>query len=159
MRTLRALLLVAATEITSLCSPGGVLENVRKIQVDATVIEQPEKVKDPVAANLVRYNLRAAVRDALLEEGDSPIRAHIVLDEFSAEGGAQRLMNLGTGRSIRTMEGRLVIQDSSGKELASVKFHVRGSVAFGPSEGNNTPGHQAASDLEQRLLEEITRLK
>ena len=112
-----------------------------------------------MAANLAHYNLRAAVRDALLEEGDSPIRAHIVLDEFSPEGGVQRLMNLGTGRSIRTVDGRLVIQDASGKELASVKFHVRGSVAFGPGDGNNTPGRQAASDFEQLLLQEITRLK
>jgi hypothetical protein len=158
MRTFRAFLFIAATSTASFCSAAGVLENVRKIQVDPTVIEQPDKVKDPVAANLVRYNLRAAVRDALLEEGNSPIRAHIVLDEFSSESGAKRLMDLGTGRSIRTVDGRLVIQDASGKELASVKIHVRGSVAFGPSEGS-THSRQAASDFEQRLLEEIARLK
>ncbi len=159
MRTFQPLLFTAATSTASFCSAAGVLENGRKIQVDPTVIEQPDKVKDPMAANLVRYNLRAAVRDELLEEGNSPIRAHIVLDEFSSESGAKRLMDLGTGRSIRTVDGRLVIQDASGKELASVKIHVRGSVAFGPSEGNNTQGRQAASDFEQRLLEEITRLK
>jgi hypothetical protein len=159
MRIFQVLLFVAATSTASFCSPGGVLENIRRIQVDPTVIEQPEKVKDAVAASLVRYNLRAAVRDALLEEGDSPIRAHIVLDEFSSEGTAKRLLGLGTGRSTRTMDGRLVIQDASGRELASVKIHVRGTVAFSPREGDNTQGRQTASDFEQRLREEIERLK
>ena len=159
MRIFHVLLFLAATSMASFCSPGGVLENVRKIQVDPTVIEQPEKVKDAVAANLVRYNLRAAVRDALLEEGDSPIRAHIVLEEFSSEGRAKRLIGFGTGRSTSTVDGRLVIQDASGKELASVKIHLRGTVAFSPQEGDNTQGRKAASDFEQRLLEEIERLK
>ena len=159
MRVCPLVLFVAATSTASFGSPGGVLENVRKIQVDPTVIEQPERVKDPVAAKLVRYNLRAAVRDALLEEGDSPIRAHIVLDEFSSGSAAKRVMDLGSSRSIRTVDGRLVIQDASGKELASVKIHVHGSVAFGASEGNNTQGRRPASDFEQRLLEEIERLK
>jgi len=159
VRILQVLLFVAATSTASFCSPARVLENVRRIQVDPTVIEQPEKVKDPVAANLVRYDLRAALRDALLEEGDSPIRAHIVLDEFSSVGTAKRLMNLGTGASTRTVDGRLVIQDASGKELASVRIRVRGSVASGPAGGNNTKGRKPASDFEQRLLEEIERLK
>ena len=159
MRILQVLLFVAATSTASFCSPARVLENVRRIQVDPTVIEQPEKVKDPVAAKLVRYDLSAALRDALLEEGDSPIRAHIVLDEFSSAGTAKRLMNFGTGGSTRTVEGRLVIQDGSGKELASVKIHVRGSVAFSPGEGNGAQSRRPASDFEQRLLEEIERLK
>jgi hypothetical protein len=136
-----------------------VLENVRKIQVDPTVIEQPEKVKDTVAANLVRYSLRAAVRDALLEEGPSPIRAHIVLDGFSSESRTKRLIGFGTGRSTSTVDGRLVIQDASGKELASVIIHVHGSVASSPSDGNNTQGRQPTSDFQKRLLEEIERLK
>ena len=159
MRIFQVLVFVAATSTASFCSPGGVLENVRKIQVDPTVIAHPEKVQDAVAANLVRYNLRAAFRDALFEEGDSPIRAHIVLDEFSSESTAKRLIGLGTGRSTRTVDGRLVIQDASGKELASVKIHVRGTVAFSARAGDNTQGRLAASDFEQRLLEEIERLK
>jgi hypothetical protein len=68
-------------------------------------------------------------------------------------------MNFGTGRSIRTVDGRLVIQDATGRELASVKVHVRGSVAFGPDEASNARGRRPVSDLEQRLLEEIERLK
>ncbi|MGO8788733.1 MAG: hypothetical protein ACLQVL_15310 [Terriglobia bacterium] len=159
MRIVQVLLFVVVVSSVSLCFPGGVLENVRKIQVDPTVIEQPEKVKDAVAANLVRYNLRAAVRDALFEEGDSPLRAHFALDEFSPEGTAKRLIGLGSGRSIYTVDGRLVIQDASGKELASVKIHVHGSVASSPADGNNSQGRQPASDLERRLLEEIERLK
>ena len=159
MRIFQVLLFVAVTSTASFCSPGGVLENVRKIQVDPTVIEQPGKVKDAVAASLVRYDLRAAVRDALLEEGDSPIRAHIVLDEFSSEGTAKRLMDFGTGRSIRTVEGTLVVLGAGGKELASVRIHFRGSIAFDPAEGNPGQGRQPASEFEQRLLQEIERLK
>jgi hypothetical protein len=52
-----------------------------------------------------------------------------------------------------------VIQDAGGKELASVKIHVHGSVASSPVDGNNTQGRQPASDFERRLLEEIERLK
>jgi hypothetical protein len=159
MRIFQVLLFVVATSTALFCSPGGVLENVRKIQVDPTVIEQPEKVKDAVAANLVRYSLRAAVRDALLEEGASPIRAHIVLDGFSSEGRTKRLIGFGTGRSISTVDGRLVIQDASGRELASVNVHVHGSVASSPNDGNNTQGRQPTSDFQKRLLEEIERLK
>jgi hypothetical protein len=153
------LFFIAATSAAAFCSPGGVLENVRKIQVDPTVIEQPEKVKDAAAANLVRYDLRAAVRDSLLEEGDSSIRAHFVLDEFSSEGKAKRLIGFGSGHNTSTVDGRLVIHDASGEELASVKIHVHGSIASSPGDGNNTQGRQPTSDFERRLLEEIERLK
>ena len=159
MRIFHVLVFVAATSAAAFCSPGGVLENVKKIQVDPTVIEQPQKVKDARAANLIRYDLRAAVRDALFEEGDSPTRAHIVLDEFFSESKAKRLIGFGSGRSTSTVDGRLVIQNASGKELASVKIHIRGSVASSPADGNNTQGRQPTSDFEKRLLEEIERLK
>jgi len=36
---------------------------------------------------------------------------------------------------------------------------MRGSVAFGPADGNNSAGRRPASDFEHRLLEEIERLK
>jgi hypothetical protein len=159
MRSLQVLLFVIATSAAAFCSPGGVLENVRTIQVDPTVIRQPDKVKDPVAASLARYNLRAALRDALFEEGASPIRAHIVLDEFSSESTAKRLIGFGSGRSTNTVEGKLVIQDASGKDLASVRIHVHGSVASSPGDGNNTQGRQPTSDFEKLLLDEIERLK
>jgi len=159
MRPLYVLLVLAVISTASIGSAGGVLKNVKRIQVDPTVIEQPEKVKDAVAAKLVRYDLRAAVRDALLEEGDSQVRAHFVLDQFSTDGAAKRVMAMGTGRTTRTVDGKLVIQDARGKELASVRIHVRGSVAFGPDEASSTQGRKPASDFERRLLEEIERLK
>ncbi len=159
MSMLRVLLFLAVTSMASFCYAGGVLANVKKIQVEPTVIEHPEKVKDAVAAKLVRYDLRAAVKDAILEEGESPIRTHFVLDEFSSQGATKKLMNFGTGRTIRTVDGRLVIQDATGRELASVKVHVRGSVALDPDEASNAQGRRPVSDLEQRLLEEIERLK
>ncbi len=159
MRRFRVLLFIIATSTAAFCSPAGVLEHVREIQVDPTVIEQPDKVQDAAAANLVRYDLRAAVRDGRFEEGDSPIRAHIVLEGFSSEGKAKRLIGFASGRSISTVDGKLVIQDASGKELASAKIHVHGTVASSPSDGNNTQGRQPTSDFERRLLEEIERLK
>jgi hypothetical protein len=159
MRASQFLFLIVATSTASFCSPGGVLEGVKTIQIDPTVIAQPEKVKDATAANLTRYDLRAAVRDAYLEEGDAPIRAHIVLDDFSSEGKAKRVIGFGSGRKISTVDGRLVIQDASGKQLASVKIHVHGSIASNPADGNNTQGHQPTSDFEKCLLEEIERLK
>jgi hypothetical protein len=159
MRLFQVVLFALATSTPVYCSPGGILEKVTKIQVDPTVVEQPEKVKDAVAANLVRYNLRAAVKDAHLEEGDSPIRAHFVLDEFSSESNAKRLMGLNGDRGASTVDGRLVIQDAAGKELASIKIHLHGTVAFSQGDGSNTKGRGATSDFEQRLLKEIEGLK
>jgi hypothetical protein len=159
MRLFHVLLFVVATSTAAFCSPGGVLEKVTKIQVDPTVVEQPEKVKDAIAANLIRYNLRAAVKDAHLEEGESPIRAHFVLDEFTSESNTKRLMGLTGDRDASTVDGRLVIQDATGKELASIKIHLRGSVTFSQVGGDNTKGRQATSDFEQRLLKEIEGLK
>jgi hypothetical protein len=158
MRISQVLLFVAATSQAAWCSPGGVLEKVTRIQVDQTVVEHPEKVDSSVAANLVRFNLRAAVKDAHFDEGESATRAHFVLEEFSSESAAKRLMNLGSGRTTSTVDGKLVIQDASGKELASVKIHVHGSVAFTAGDGRD-PRTRATSDLEQRLLQEIERLK
>jgi hypothetical protein len=68
-------------------------------------------------------------------------------------------MDIGTGRALRTVEGRLVIQDASGKELASVTIHFRGSVGLNPDSGTNAQGRRPASEFEQRLLDEIERLK
>lgn len=159
MRIFQVLIFIAATSPAVFCSTGGVLEKVTKIQVDPTVIEQPENVDSATAADLVRFNLRAAVKDARFEEGNSPVRAHFVLDKFSSEGVAKRLMGTGTGRGTNTVDGRLVIQDSSGKELASVKIHVHGSVAFRQAAGNDAQSRPATSDFEQRLLKELEMLK
>jgi hypothetical protein len=159
LRSFCVLALLVSSAAAAFCSPAGILESVKTIQIDPTVIEQPDKVKDAVAADLVRYDLRAAIRDALFEEGISTVHAHFVLDEFSRQGASKRLADLGTGRSTRIVEGRLVIQDANGGELASIKIHVRGSVAFDPGQESNTQGHKPASDLEKSLLAEIEKLK
>jgi len=158
MKIFPVLILVASASTAAYASPGGVLEKVKKIQVDQTVVEQPDKVDNNMAANLIRFDLRAAVKDAHLDEGDSPIKAHFVLEEFSSESRARRLIGLGTGRSICTVDGRLVIDDENGKELANVKIHVRGSVAFSPGDGNDSRS-KPISDFEQRLHDEIEKLK
>ena len=69
MRTIRVLLFVAAVSTAAFCSTdvlkAGVLEKVSTLQVDPTVVTNPEKVKDPAAAaNLVRFTLRSAIREA-----------------------------------------------------------------------------------------------
>ena len=158
MKIFPVLFIVAAASAAAFGSPGGVLEKVKKIQVDQTVVSQPDKVDNNMAANLIRFDLRAAVKDAHLDEGDSPIKAHFVLEEFSSESRARRLIGLGTGRSICTVDGRLVIDDENGKELANIKIHVRGSVAFSPGDGNDSRT-KPISDFEQRLHDEIEKLK
>jgi len=159
MRIFQVLFVVAAASTAAFCSPGGVLEKVTKIQVDPTVVEHPENVDSSLAGDLVRYNLRAAVKDAHFDEGDSPVRAHFVLEKFSSEGGVKKLTGLGTGRSTKTVDGKLIIQDPSGKELANVQIHVHGSVAFAQAQGDEAQGRHATSDFEQRLLKEIEMLK
>ncbi len=137
---------------------GGTLSNVKTIQVDATVIPNPDKVKDPSAANLVQDSLRAALRNADFEVGESPVRAHIVLNEFTSGSFAKRfIIGFGAGRS--TVDGRLVIVDETGKEIANVRIRVRGNLIWSPYQGANTQRRQATNSFDQRLLEEIEKLK
>ena len=149
---------MTAISTAAFCSPGGVLEKVTKIQVDPTVVEQPEKITDSMAPNLVRFNLRAAIKDAHLEEGSSPVKAHIVLEKFTQENATKKLLNFGSGKNINNVDARLVIEDASGKQLANVRFHIHGSVAFTHAEGS-AEDRPATSDFEQRLVQEIERLK
>ena len=134
------------------------LAGVKTVQVDPTVVPKAEKVKEEHAPNQVADSLRNALKDANFEIGDAPIRAHIVLDEFTSGSTAKRFMvGFGAGRS--TVDCRLVIQDSEGKELVNRRIRVRGNLIFSPYQGNNTQRRQAVSSFEQRLLEEIERLK
>jgi len=139
--------------------PSAPLRDVKTIQVEPTVVPNAEKVKDPSAPNLVQDSLKNALRIANIEIAENaPVRAHIVLDEFTSGSMAKRFwVGMGAGRSAVTC--RLVLQDSSGKELANTKIHVRGNLAFSPYQGNNTQRRQAVSSFEQRLLEEIERMK
>jgi Domain of unknown function (DUF4410) len=137
----------------------GILQGVKTVQVDPTVVPNPNKVKEAYAPNLVQSSLRNAFRSAGLEIADSaPIRAHVVLDEFTSGSTAKRvLVGLGAGRSAVTCH--LVLQDASGKELSNIRIRVRGNFAFSSYEGNNTQRRQAMSSMEQRFLEEIEKMK
>ncbi len=144
---------------TAVAQTAPALRGVKTIQVDPTVVSNSEKVKEESAPNLVQDSLKNAVRSANIDLADSaPIRAHIILDEFTSGSMAKRFMvGMGAGRSSVTCQ--LVIQDAAGKELANTKIHVRGNLAFSPYQGNNTQRRQAVSSFEQRLMEEIEKMK
>ena len=136
-----------------------ILRNVKSIQVDATVVPKPDSVKDTSAPNLVQDSLKNALHSANIEAAESaPIHAHIVLDEFTSGSTAKRFMvGFGAGRS--TVDCRLVLQDGDGKELSNVRIRVRGNLIFSPYQGNNTQRRQAVNSFDQRLLEEIEKMK
>ena len=149
--TLKAQQLVSTTT--------GVLHEIKTIQVEPTVVSAADKVKDPAAANLVQDSLKNAFRLADFQVAESaPIHAHLILDEFTSGSAAKRfVVGFGAGRS--TVTCRLVLQDADGKELSNTRIHVRGNLAFSPYQGNNTQRRQAVNSLDQRLLEEIEKLK
>ena len=134
------------------------LAGVKVVQVDPTVVAKPENVKEDHAANQVADSLKRALRDADFEIGESPIRAHSVLTEFTSGSTAKRFMiGLGAGRS--TVDCNLVIQDAEGKELYNKRIRVRGNLAWSSYQGGNTQRRQAVNSFEQKVLEEIEGLK
>lgn len=135
------------------------LRDAKTVQVDATVVAKPANVKEASAPNLVQDSLRAALRNANVDVAESaPIRAHIVLDEFTSGSAAKRFMiGFGAGRS--TIDCHLVLQDADGKELANVPIRVRGNLVWSPYQGNNTQRRQAVNSFDQRILEEIEKMK
>jgi Domain of unknown function (DUF4410) len=137
----------------------GVLQGVKSVQVDPTVVPNPSKIKETFAPNLVQSSLRNAFQSAGIKIAENAaVRAHVVLDEFSSGSTAKRaLVGFGAGRSAVTCH--LVLQDASGKELSNTKIRVRGSLVFSPYQGNNTQRRQAVSSLDQRFLEEIEKMK
>lgn len=135
------------------------LRDVKAIQLDRTVVTHPDKVKDESAPNLTQDSLRNALRSANIDvvEG-APIRAHIVLDEFTSGSMAKRFMvGFGAGRS--TIDCHLVISDADGKELKNVPIRVRGNLVWSPYQGDNTQRRQAVNSFDQRILEEIEKMK
>lgn len=156
---LLVLVMCLASSSVSLAQRVAILRDVHAIQVDPTVIANPDKVKEDFAANLMQDSLRNALRTANFETPESAtVKAHIVLDEFSSGSTAKRfLVGMGAGRS--TVDGRLVFQDAVGKELANVKIRVRGNLAWSSYQGGNTQRAQATNSFDRRLLEEIARLK
>ena len=138
-----------------------VLKGVKQVTVEDTVVGQPEKVKEDFAPTLVADSLRNALKSSNFDVVDSgaSIRAHIVLDEFSSGRTVKRfLVGMGAGRSA--VDGRLIFQNQEGKEIAAnVPIPVRGSLAWSSYQGGNTQRRQATNSFEQRLMEEIARLK
>jgi hypothetical protein len=134
-----------------------VLRDIKAIQVDPTVINNPEKVLEDFAPALMEDSLRNALRNANFEVTESDVRAYIALDEFSSGNTAKRfLVGFGAGRS--TVDGRLIFKDAKG-ELANVRIRVRGNLLFSGYQGANTQRRQATTSFEQKLQEEIARLK
>ena len=154
---LTAALIMLATHVHAQRVP--VLRGVKAVTVTPTLVSSPEKVKEEFAANLVEDALRNALRSSNFEIAeDAPVKAHIALDEFSSGSGTKRiLVGFGAGRS--TIAGRLVFQDEKGTNLANVPLKVRGNLAWSAYQGGNTQRRQATNAFDQRLLEEIARLK
>jgi hypothetical protein len=135
-----------------------ILAGVKVVQVEVTVVPNPERIKEQHAPNQVADSLKNSLRYADIQVGEAPIRAHIVLNEFSSGSTAKRvLIGLGAGRS--TVDCLLVFTNAEGKELYSKQIRVRGNLMFSPYQGNNTQRRQAVNSLEQRLIEEVEALK
>ncbi|HET9401571.1 MAG TPA: hypothetical protein VFO34_11540 [Candidatus Acidoferrales bacterium] len=136
----------------------GPLESVKTIRLEPTVISNPDKVKVDGASALVQDNLRDALRSANFEIGDSRVRAHIELNEFTAGSTAERVLfgTYGLGRSY--LDSRLVISDGD-KQLANVRIHVRGNFSMSGFEGGKTQSRQAENRFQKRLLQELNKLK
>jgi hypothetical protein len=158
-RTVALALFILSGAASSLIGQrAAILRDVTVVQVNPTVVNDPSKVKEEFAANLVEASLRNALLNSNFEVGESPIRAHIVLEEFSSGSLAKRfIVGFGAGRS--TVAGRLIFQDQDGSELANVPIRVRGSLLFSAYQGGNTQRRQATSSFDQKLIEEIARLK
>ena len=157
-----ALVLVAACATASVLSAQQtkVLKSIKQVMVEDTIVANMDKVKEEFAPTLVADSLRSALKGANFEvvESGAPVRCHIVLDEFSSGSTAKRvLVGFGAGRS--TVDGRLVFQDQNGKELANVPIRVRGNLAWNSYQGGDTQRRQATNAFDQRLAEEIARLK
>jgi len=152
-------LLVALIVVSVQGQRAAVLRDVKKIQVMPTVVPKLETVKEDFAPNLVQDSLRNALKDSNFElADDAPVKAHIVLEEFSSGSTAKRVMvGFGSGRS--SVAGRLVFRDAENKEIANVPIKVRGNLLWNGYQGNNTQRRQATSSFEQKLIEEIARLK
>ena len=154
-------MLPMALALFAACLPAsaGSLTGVKTVQVDATEVSNPQKVKENWAANWVHDQLLAALQQTGFQVGDAPIHAKIILDEFTSGSFAKRFMiGLGAGRSSIT--GSLIVEDkASGKQLSAVRIHVRGGMIWSPYEGGNTQRRQAENSFEQKLVEEIERMK
>lgn len=133
------------------------LHDVKIVQLESTVVSNPSKVKEDYAPDMLRDNLRAALQSAGFEIGDSSVKIHLILDEFTSGSAAERfLVGFGAGRS--TVDARLVVADGD-KEATTARIKVRGNFALSPYEGGNKQRGEAVNSFQQRVLEEIYKLK
>ena len=133
------------------------LHGVTIVQVESTTVSNPEKVKADYAADMLRDSLKNLLKSAGFEIGDSPVKLHLVLDEFTSGSTAERvLIGLGAGRS--TVDVRLLVSDGD-NEATSVRIRVRGNFMRSGYEGGNSQRQEAVNSFEQRLREEIYKLK
>lgn len=93
------MLAVCSAKAQNAAPSGHPLQGVKTIQVEPTVVPKPEAVKETSAPNMVQDSLKNAIRAANIELADSaPVRAHIVLDEFTSGSTAKRvLIGMGAG--------------------------------------------------------------
>jgi len=136
-----------------------ILRDVRAVQVNPTLVPNPDKVKADFAPVLLENALRNALRNADIDTPkEASIRAHIVLDEFTSGNTAKRfVVGFGAGRS--TVDARLVFQGEDGKELSNARIRVRGNLAWGAYQGADRQRSQAVNSFDERLTEEIARLR
>jgi hypothetical protein len=136
-----------------------ILRDVKAVQVNPTVVPNPDKVKADFAPVLLQDALRNALRNADIDTPkEAPIRAHIVLEEFTSGSTAKRfVVGFGAGRS--TVDARLVFQGEDSKELANTRIRVRGNLAWGAYQGADRQRAQAVNSFDKRLTEEIAKLR
>jgi len=158
-----ALLFVAAVSLLVPARPvfaqsTHVLKDVKVVQVEPTLVVNAAKVKDETAPDTAEKMLRSALTSSGFEIGESAVRAHLVLEEFSSGSTAKRmLVGFGSGRS--TVAGRLIFTDADQKELANIPLKVRGNFMFSSYDTSGQQRKEAVSSFEKKLIEEIGRLK
>jgi len=140
-------------------APTAPLNDVKEIQVLPTVINNPQKVKNPDAAAIVEKALRRAILVNELQVAESaPVKARISLDEFTGGSSAARFMiGFGAGRS--TVDCRIQLLDQSDKEITSVRVRVRGDLTWSSYQGNTSQTKQAVNKFERALMDEIDKWK
>jgi hypothetical protein len=91
-RVAPALLLVFAFVSVGSAQRAHILKDVKTIQVNPTVVSQPDKVKEDFAPSLIEDSLRNALKDSNFEVGDAPLLQHDRHDDVEHDGqrAAQR---------------------------------------------------------------------
>lgn len=135
------------------------LRDVKAVQIEPTILANPNKAKDPAAAETVERSLRRALLINEFQPADlSPSKVHIVINEFTGGSFAKRFV-VGFGAGSSTVDCDLIITGEDGKQLASSHVRVRGDIMYGPYQGNAKQKAQALNKLEQALSGAIEKWK